>query len=157
MRYCQAQALVHSLAKDELLASLSEQEKTMVSERILEEVRGRMMEEIVLLETYKSAKKNKRVFKLTFSVGEYDMVIYDSRENTCECYEIKHSDQIVSAQTKYLIDEEMLNQTTVSMNCSGSVLKIQLMLTVFFQQKEFLLKDFTHLLVYVLACHVLQG
>ena len=112
MRYCQAQALVHSLAKDELFASLSEQEKTMVSERILEEVRGRMMEEIVLLETYKSAKKNKRVFKLTFSVGEYDMAIYDFRENTCECYEIKHSDQIVPVQTKYLIDEEMLNQTS---------------------------------------------
>ena len=105
MRYCQAQALVYSLAKDELFASLSEQEKTMVSERILEEVRGRMMEEIVLLETFKSAKKNKRVFKLTFSVGEFDMAIYDSKENTCECYEIKHSVQIVPAQTKYLIDE----------------------------------------------------
>ena len=112
MRYCQAQALVHSLAKDELFAPLSEKEKTMVSERILEEVRGRMMEEIVLLETFKSAKKNKRVFKLTFSVGEFDMVIYDSKENTCECYEIKHSVQIVPAQTKYLIDEEKLNQTS---------------------------------------------
>ena len=112
MRYCQAQALVHSLAKDELFASLSEQEKMMVSERILEEVRGRMMEEIVLLETFKSAKKNKRIFKLTFSVGEFDMAIYDSKENTCECYEIKHSDQIVPAQTKYLIDEEKLNQTS---------------------------------------------
>ena len=112
MRYCQAQALVYSLAKDELFASLSEKEKAMVSERILEEVRGRMMEEIVLLETFKSAKKNKRVFKLTFSVGEFDMVIYDSKENTCECYEIKHSVQIVPAQTKYLIDEEKLNQTS---------------------------------------------
>lgn len=112
MRYCQAQALVHSLAKDELFASLSEKEKTMVSERILEEVRGRMMEEIVLLETFKSAKKNKRVFKLTFSAGEFDMAIYDSKENTCECYEIKHSVQIVPAQTKYLIDEEKLNQTS---------------------------------------------
>ena len=84
----------------------------MVSERILEEVRGRMMEEIVLLETFKSAKKNKRVFKLIFSVGEFDMAIYDSKENTCECYEIKHSDQIVPAQTKYLVDEEKLNQTS---------------------------------------------
>lgn len=112
MRYCQAQALVHSLAKDELFASLSEQEKTLVSERILEEVRERMMEEIVLLETFKSAKKHKRVFKLTFSVGEYDMAIYDSKENTCECYEIKHSDQIVPVQTKYLVDEEKLNQTS---------------------------------------------
>lgn len=112
MRYCQAQALVYSLAKDELFASLSEQEKTFVSERILEEVRGRMMEEIILLETFKSAKKNQRVFKLTFSVGEFDMVIYDSRENTCECYEIKHSIQIVPEQTKYLMDEEKLEQTS---------------------------------------------
>ena len=112
MRYCQAQALVYSLTKDELFASLSEQEKTMVSERILEEVRGRMMKEIVLLETFKSAKKNKRVFKLTFSVGEFDMAIYDSQNNTCECYEIKHSKQIVPNQTKYLIDEEKLNQTS---------------------------------------------
>lgn len=112
MRYCQAQALVHSLAKDELFVSLSEREKTLVSERILEEVRGRMLEEIVLLESFKSAKKNKRVFKLTFSVGEFDMAIYDSKENTCECYEIKHSNQIVPAQTKYLIDEEKLIQTS---------------------------------------------
>lgn len=112
MRYCQAQALVYSLAKDELFAVLSEQEKNMVSERILEEVRGRMMEDIVLLETHKSAKKHKRVFKLTFAVGEYDMVIYDSKENTCECYEIKYSDQIVTAQTRYLVDEEKLKQTS---------------------------------------------
>ncbi|MBQ9989535.1 MAG: AAA family ATPase [Lachnospiraceae bacterium] len=112
MRYCQAQALVHCLTKDELFAALSEQEKIMVAERISEEVRGRMMEDIVLLETAKSAKKNKRVFKLQFAVGEYDMVIYDSRLNSCECYEVKHSDQIVSAQTRYLTDEERLNQTS---------------------------------------------
>lgn len=111
MRYCQAQALVYALAKDELFASLSEYEKILVSERILEEVRGRMMEEIVLLETFKFAKKNQRVFKLTFSVGEFDMAIYDSKENTCECYEIKHSERIVPAQTKYLLDIEKINQT----------------------------------------------
>lgn len=112
MRYCQAQALVHALTKDELFVSLSEQEKTFVSERILEEVRGRMMEEIVLLETFKSAKKHQRVFKLTFAGGEFDMAIYDSENNVCECYEIKHSDQIVPAQTRYLADEEMLEQTS---------------------------------------------
>ena len=112
MRYCQAQALVHSLAKDELFAALSEQEKIMVSERILEEVRGRMMEDIVILETSKSVKKHKRVFKLQFAVGEYDMAIYDSKLNTCECYEIKHSNQIVPMQTRYLVDAERLNQTS---------------------------------------------
>lgn len=112
MRYCQAQALVHILAKDKIFSLLSEKEKTYVSERILEEVRGRMMEEIVLLETFKTAQKHKRVFKLLFSVGEYDMVIYNSKEHTCECYEIKHSNQIVSNQYKYLDNEEMLSLTS---------------------------------------------
>lgn len=112
MRYCQAQALVHALTKDELFAALSEQEKNMVSERILEEVRGRMMEDIVLLETSKSVKKQKRVFKLQFAAGEYDMTIYDPKQNTCECYEIKHSNQIVPVQTRYLTNEEKLTQTS---------------------------------------------
>lgn len=111
MRYCQAQALVHSLTKDEIFSALSEAEKIMVSERILEEVRGRMMEDIVLLETFKSTKKHKRVFKLTFAAGEYDMAIYDSNSNTCECYEIKHSSVIVPSQTRYLVDVENLSQT----------------------------------------------
>ena len=112
MRYCQAQALVHALTKDEIFATLSEQEKLMVMERILEEVRGRMMEDIVLLETSKASQRHRRVFKLTFSVGEYDMVIYDSKTNTCECYEIKHSNQIVPNQTRYLMDKEKLEQTS---------------------------------------------
>ena len=59
MRYCQAQALVHSLKKDPVFSELSELEKNMVCERILEEVRGRMMEEIVLLETTKAIEKTR--------------------------------------------------------------------------------------------------
>lgn len=112
MRYCQAQALVHSLTKDKLFAALSEQEKNLVSERILEEVRGRMMEDIVLLETSKSAKRHQRVFKLQFAVGEYDMTVYDSKLNTCRCYEVKHSAKIVPDQTRFLVDEEKLEQTS---------------------------------------------
>ena len=110
MRYCQAQALVHALRDDPVFAELSEAEKNMVCERILEEVRGRMMEEIVLLETTKAIDKNHRVFKMTFAAAEFDMVIYD-KTNSCECYEIKHSDQIVERQTQYLTDEECLKAT----------------------------------------------
>ena len=40
------------------------------------------------------------------------MVIYNSKEHTCECYEIKHSNQIVSNQYKYLDNEEMLSLTS---------------------------------------------
>lgn len=111
MRYCQAQALVHSLKKDPVFAELSETEKNMVCERILEEVRGRMMEEIVLLETTRAIEKTRRVFKMTFAGAEFDMVIFDENTNSCECYEIKHSDQIVERQTQYLTDEDCLKET----------------------------------------------
>jgi hypothetical protein len=111
MRYCQAQALVHSLKKDPVFEKLSEVEKNMVCERILEEVRGRMMEEIVLLETTRAIEKDRRVFKMTFAGAEFDMVIFSDKTNSCECYEIKHSDQIVEHQTKYLTDEECLKTT----------------------------------------------
>lgn len=111
MRYCQAQALVHSLMKDRTFLTLSEYEKRLITERILEEVRGRMMEDIVLLETMKAADKTKRVFKLQFAVGEFDMVVYDGEQNCCAVYEIKHSNQIVPNQYRHLVDENKRRQT----------------------------------------------
>ena len=106
MRYCQAQALVHSLLKDEQFSALSEYDKTQITGRILEEVRGRMMEDIVLLETMKAADKDHRVFKLQFEAGEFDMVIYDQKENSCEIFEIKHSSKQVPFQYRHLVDED---------------------------------------------------
>ena len=82
MRYCQAQALLHVLMKNTAFTSASEREKKMVGDRILEEVRGRMMEDIVLLETSRSLPKGKRAFKLTMSASEFDMVIYDDEQDT---------------------------------------------------------------------------
>ena len=111
MRYCQAQALVYSLLKDETFFSLSEYEKKMVTERILEEVRGRMMEDIVLLETMKAAGQNCRVFKLQFAAGEFDMVVYDTEENCCDIYEVKHSEKAIPNQYRHLTDEEKCRQT----------------------------------------------
>lgn len=111
MRYCQAQALVHALMKDETFAAHSELEKAQVTERILEEVRGRMMEDIVLLETLKAADRDHRVFKLQFAAGEFDMVIYNEKENSCEIFEIKHSGNRTPEQYRHLIDEEKCQQT----------------------------------------------
>lgn len=106
MRYCQAEALVHSLLQDEVFSLLSEQTQREITERILEEVRGRMMEDIVLLETAKALNHHYKVFKLRFSRGEYDMVIYDREADCCAAYEIKHSGEIVPEQARHLMDEE---------------------------------------------------
>ena len=111
MRYCQAQALVHVLLKDPQFSELSEYEKTRVSDRILEEVRGRMMEDIVLLETMKAADRDHRIFKLQFEVGEFDMVIYDQKENCCDIFEIKHSSTQVPLQYRHLMDEDKCRST----------------------------------------------
>lgn len=112
MRYCQAQALVHSLTKDLTYQLLTSEESEYIAERILEEVRGRMLEEIILLETTKALGKKYQVFKLQSLDGEYDMVIRDARTNTCAVYEIKHSKECVYEQGKHLRSEKMLTMTT---------------------------------------------
>lgn len=112
MRYCQAQALVHSLMKDEDFELLPNEEKQYVADRILEEVRGRMLEDIILLETSKALGKNYDVFKLQFIKGEFDMVIYNKMNNSCAIYEIKHSKEYVLEQGRHLMDENKLALTT---------------------------------------------
>ena len=106
MRFCQAQALVHSLMKDKIFSQSSEYEKNLAVNRILDEVKGRMTEDIILLETMKMLDKQFKVFKLQFARGEFDMVIYNRKENTCAIYEIKHSSQTANEQYRHLIDEE---------------------------------------------------
>ncbi len=69
-----------------------------MTERIPEEVRGRMLEDIVLLETSKALKKNYKVFKYQFEQGEYDMVVRNAENDTCAVYEIKHSKEYVPEQ-----------------------------------------------------------
>ena len=112
MRYCQAQALVYSLMQDETFGQLTEDERTFITDRILEEVRGRMLEDIVLLETMKALGRNYDVFKYQFATGEYDMLIYGRNERGCAAYEIKHSDKCVSEQSRHLRNENMLSLTT---------------------------------------------
>ena len=105
LRYAQADALIRSLLLDETFATLSLPERTAVQERILDEIRGRMMEDIVLLET-KLANPKKEVFVLQFPIGEFDMVIFDSAAGSCQIFEIKHSAEVVPQQYRHLIDEE---------------------------------------------------
>lgn len=115
MRFCQAQALVYSLMNDPQLADIDVTTRKLISDKIFDDVRGRMLEDIVLLETKKSLEKNwknqKKVFKLRFQSGEYDMVISDFENSTCQIFEIKHSAEIVPNQYKNLVNTEMTSLT----------------------------------------------
>ena len=110
MRYSQAEALVQQLLLDKEFQTISAVERAVILERILNEIRGRMMEEILLLET-KMAYPDKQVFKLQFAIGEFDMVIVDPASITTEIYEINHSAEMVSEQYKNLVDEEKCQAT----------------------------------------------
>ena len=110
MRYSQAEALVKSLMQDDIFRELSLEERKRITARIIEEIKGRMMEDIVLLET-KISKKNCEVFHLQFAIGEFDMVVFDPDKGTCEIYEIKHSKEIVPQQCRHLLDEQKCKDT----------------------------------------------
>ena len=110
MRYSQAKELVQSLFEDGEFQALSIDERNAVIERILSDIKGRMMEDIVLLET-KVANPKKQVFQLQFAVGEFDMVVADNANATCEIYEVKHSKEQAKEQYRHLMDEEKLKST----------------------------------------------
>lgn len=110
MRYSQAEALIKSLMQDEKFRDMSLAERKRVTERIIDEIKGRMMEDIVLLET-KMSRTNCEVFRLQFVVGEFDMVVFEPEEGNCEIYEIKHSMEIVPQQSKHLLDEKKCEDT----------------------------------------------
>lgn len=107
MRYSLAKALVYSLMQDEYFSSISEFDKQYIIDKILNDVKGKMLEDIVLLEVNKSIAEDKEAFKFKFDLGgEFDMVIYNKKDNTCSIYEIKHSDKIVSEQTRHILNKE---------------------------------------------------
>ena len=105
MRYAQANAIVENMLLDAKFQELSVQERQRILERLLNEICGRMMEDIVLLET-KIANPDKKVFKLQFTVGEFDMVVFDRETLTCQVYEIKYSKEQVPEQYRHIKDEE---------------------------------------------------
>ena len=106
MRYCQAQALVYSVMADPVFKELNDAQKIYVREKILNEIRGRMLEEIVLIETKRALGRGYEVFKYQFVGGEFDMVVYDKAKDTCTLYEIKHSKEVVQKQSSHLLNEE---------------------------------------------------
>ena len=107
MRYAIAKALVYSLMQDAYFASIPEADKAYITGKILDDVKGRMLEDIVLLEVCKAAPSTMEAFKFKFDAGgEFDMVIYDKTSQNCRIYEIKHSGEVNEKQTIHLRDTE---------------------------------------------------
>ena len=98
MRYAQAEAITTNMLLEPEFQELPVKERQRILDRLLSEIRGRMMEDIVLLET-KIAYPKKKVFKLQFAIDEFDMVVFDPKELNCEIYEVKYSREAVKEQS----------------------------------------------------------
>lgn len=110
LRYAKAKALVERLLDDQVFSDLSLAERNRILERILTEIKGRMMEDIVLLET-QAAYLDCQVFVPQFAVGGFYMVVFDPRAASCKIFEIKHSGQRDARQYRHLVNEEKRKQT----------------------------------------------
>lgn len=60
MRFCQAQALVYSLMKDDQIKNLDAKTIQLITDKIIEGVLGHMLEDIVIFETKRELEKNSR-------------------------------------------------------------------------------------------------
>ena len=112
LRYAQAKALITSLIGDDAFRSVPLAERKAVAQRILDGVRGRMLEDLVLLETG-FAQPQAEVFKLQFAIGEFDMVVFRPDKGTCSLYEIKHSAEEHPSQRRHLLDADKLAATEI--------------------------------------------
>ncbi|WP_024866207.1 AAA family ATPase [Butyrivibrio sp. FCS014] len=112
LRFSQAEALIVSLMQDSVFRDIHIRERMRITDRILDEIRGRMMEDIILLET-KKALPDQKVFVLQFPVGEFDMVLFDPKSITCRLYEIKHSSLRDPKQVRHLTDTQKLEYVSM--------------------------------------------
>ena len=112
MRYCLTHALLHSLMQDAVFENSAESEKNLVVDKILQGVRGRMLEDIILLETTKALGRKYQVFKFLYKDGEFDMVVRDDEEDKFAIYEIKHSKECVREQARHLLNDDKLKVAT---------------------------------------------
>ena len=99
------------MKKDKMFSSINEQEKDYVCNKIIDGVKGRMLEEIVLYESMRKLKKEFEVFKLEFIDGEFDMVIMNKKTYECKIYEIKHSKIKDTNQYRHITNENRLQET----------------------------------------------
>lgn len=110
MRYCQLQELIFSLMDGERFLSVSEVDKQRLAAQALEKVREQMLEEIIFLETERALENDYKVYKLQFNAGDYDMVVYDTKDNTCTVCEIRGSESGQMGHYRRMPDAERYRQ-----------------------------------------------
>ena len=106
LRYAQARELLEVLLYQDALMTYPIGVIDIIFETLLNDVKGRILEEIVIIDTL--YRKKLDAFKASFRIGEIDMCIYNSKTMSISLYEIKHSLTLTIDQTKHLLDQNKI-------------------------------------------------
>ncbi len=110
IRYCQIRSLLQALMGTEKFMGMSEIAKRDLVEKVMEDVRARMLEDIILLETEKAAEGRHQVYKLQINTGVFGMVVYDPEANDCFICELRSGGRMAPEQYRRLADADKYNQ-----------------------------------------------
>lgn len=108
LRYFKAKELIKVLLDNEEFKSLDEIKREMIADTITGDVSGRILEDSVLLDTFKSLDPSIYIVrKFTLGSKEVDMLVLDKTTKFVYLFEIKLSDKVVDKQYRWLIDSEI--------------------------------------------------
>ena len=109
LRFSQVKDLIETILKDSSIRKRSAAQKAEIAKLFEDEVKGRMMDDIVLYDTMVTYP-GFETFKLQFDSGEIDMVVYDPKNHCCALYETERSAETNPLQTRHLNDEDVLGE-----------------------------------------------
>lgn len=106
LRYSQAKTLIEILLDDPKLKQYGLKVQNALKEKFLSDIKGRMIEEIIIYET---SLYHKDTFKMNFATdGEFDMVVLNNEKQTSDIYEIKYTDSMYAEQFKHLVNQQLV-------------------------------------------------
>jgi len=112
MRYCQIDAILQAI-QEKMTEYYSYEEREFICNKILQDVEGRMLEDIAYLELQDIFKNNKNisVSKYRNAFGkEFDIVLTDEVTRKSVIMEVKRDFSIGEWQTKHLCNEELCKE-----------------------------------------------
>lgn len=109
-KYLKCKELIVPFLKELKFDNLSVHDEKIVAEGVLEEVRNRILKDIVLMETSIGISERYRAFRVHLPEGSFDMVVYDKERNECTVFEIVDVKEVQQKNYKNLIDEVKINE-----------------------------------------------
>lgn len=107
LRYAQAKSLVMILLSDPKIKEYDSAIQEALKEKLLSDIKGRMIEEMVIYETSLYCEDTFKYYNGPF--GEFDMVTINKNAYTADVYEIKYSLNVFEGQRTNLNNAELIS------------------------------------------------